>query len=217
MEAEFLRTELQNVRNHLTTLSRNIDNALLTYNEISRNRTRAATRRNLNNLFNEIRNIYPNSTAGNTTPQPPPPPNFNTTGHLNTNTTENLGNENLLPRNNFVRHAYPSLFNYPDLIEITLNSNGERIVNNLEDVQVYPSLRTLRESSTIHNFSELDTNQETCSICRESFDESSIVRKLACGHIFHIACVDEWFESNIRCPLCRQDLRDSDHTNEEQE
>lgn len=215
MEADFLRTELQNIRNHLTTLSRNIDNSLLTYNEMTRMRTRAATRRNLNNLLGELRNLYPNSTDTNTTPIPREPPSFNTTGNLNNNTTINPLNENLTPRVNYSRYTYPSLFNQPDMIEITLNHNGERLVNNLEDVQVYPSLRTLRESSTIHSYGNLETDQETCSICRESFEQTSIVRKLACGHIFHIGCVDEWFETNIRCPLCRQDLRDNQNIQDE--
>ena len=32
MESELLRNELQNIKNHLTTLARNIDNTLMTYN-----------------------------------------------------------------------------------------------------------------------------------------------------------------------------------------
>ena len=79
---------------------------------------------------------------------------------------------------------------------------------NMEDVQVFPSLRTLRESSSIHNYGELETEQSTCTICRDNFEDNSIVRKLNCGHIFHIGCIDTWFESNIRCPICRGDLRD---------
>ena len=50
METELLKNQLQNIRNHLTTLSGNIDNTLLIYNEMSRNRTRAENRTNLNNI-----------------------------------------------------------------------------------------------------------------------------------------------------------------------
>ena len=38
--------------------------------------------------------------------------------------------------------------------------------------------------------------------------ESSIVREInKCKHIFHLSCADRWFENNIKCPLCRQDIR----------
>ena len=78
MESELLRNELLNIRNHLTTLSRNIDNTLLIHNSNNRQRTRAATRRNLNTLFSELRNLYPNTSTynydniNNTTTAPPP-------------------------------------------------------------------------------------------------------------------------------------------------
>jgi hypothetical protein len=34
-------------------------------------------------------------------------------------------------------------------------------------------------------------------------------RKLnRCGHLFHAACVDNWFARNAHCPVCRADIRD---------
>ena len=206
MESELLRNELLNIRNHLTTLSRNIDNTLLIHNSNNRHRTRAATRRNLNTLFSELRNLYPHTTAynldniNNTTTTPPQV-------NADINRTEN----NQMPDiNEQIRNTYNNLFN-PETIEVTLFNNGNRrVINNMEDVQVFPSLRTLRESSSVHIYRDLDTDHETCSICRENFEENSVVRRLGCEHIFHIGCIDTWFESNIRCPLCRHDLRDSE-------
>tara|TARA_B100000963_G_C22355540_1_gene549227 strand:+ start:32 stop:658 length:627 start_codon:yes stop_codon:yes gene_type:complete len=202
MESELLRNELQNVRNHLTTLARNIDNTLLAHNTSTRSRTRTAARRNLNNLFSELRNLYPYT---NTTF------NENSFNNLNTTNTNTQINENL---NEPLRNPYSNLFTNPEMIEVTLLNNGRRTVNNMEDVQVYPSLRTLRESSSIHIYRDLDTDQETCSICRDNFEENSVVRRLGCEHIFHIGCIDTWFETNIRCPLCRVDLRDTENDNE---
>lgn len=205
MESELLRNELQNIRNHLSTLTRNIDNTLLIYNASNRVRTRAATRRNLNSLFSEIRNLYPSSytypsyTYENNTTTPPPVNNRPTE-----NTTNNLNEQ--------VRNAYSNLFSNPETIEVTFEHRdiNRRPINQMEDVQVHPSLRTLRESSSIHIYRDLDTTHETCSICRENFEENSIVRRLGCEHIFHIGCIDTWFETNIRCPLCRLDLRDNE-------
>ena len=202
MESELLRNELQNIRNHLSTLTRNIDNTLLIYNSSNRNRTRTATRRNLNSLFSEIRNLYPHTY------------NYPSYRYEN-NTTEtpvNSTNTNTINLNEQVRNAYNNLFSNPETIEVTFEQRdiNRRPINQMEDVQVHPSLRTLRESSSIHIYRELDTTHETCSICRENFEENSIVRRLGCEHIFHIGCIDTWFETNIRCPLCRLDLRDNE-------
>ena len=29
-----------------------------------------------------------------------------------------------------------------------------------------------------------------------------------CGHRFHVLCIDNWFQRNVHCPLCRHDIRD---------
>ena len=228
MEYELLRNQLQNTRNMLTTLAGNIDNTLLSFNEINRNsyRTRSHARRNLNNLFHELRNMYPQTQRENT----PPTTTTNTTPNESSNITNtnypinnpwtsSLNNiiNNRLNNLNFTNplNSTNPLNTQPDLIEVTLYNNGNRIQGEMEDVQIYPSLRTLRESSTVHMYCNLDTEYETCTICRENFENNSIVRKLNCNHIFHLNCIDTWFESNIRCPVCRNDLRESDEDSNE--
>ena len=96
----------------------------------------------------------------------------------------------------------------PDLVEVTLYTQ-EPIQNNMEDVDISPDINVLTSSSSIHIYNTLETEFESCSICMENFSSNSIVRKLNnCGHIFHVDCVDTWFETNIRCPVCRTDLRE---------
>ncbi|OLQ08544.1 RING-H2 finger protein ATL5 [Symbiodinium microadriaticum] len=51
--------------------------------------------------------------------------------------------------------------------------------------------------------------QETCLCCLEEFEESDTVALLPCGHVFHEACITEWFlsaRSSGACPICRQHL-----------
>jgi hypothetical protein len=187
METELLKNQLQNIRNHLTTLSGNIDNTLLIYNEMSRTRTRATNRTNLNNLFQELRNNYPSGSN---------PPN-------NTNPPNPLNNTNPPNPPNNTNNTNPIYPLNPELVEITLFNAAP-----LEDVQIYPSLRTLRESSIVSLYNDLETTNDNCSICRDSFEDTCIIRKLNCDHIFHISCIDTWLETNIRCPLCRVDLRE---------
>jgi hypothetical protein len=251
MENELLRNQLQSTRNILQTLAGNIDNTILAYNEMNRSNYRSRTtaaRRNLNNLYQELRNMYP--TNLNRT-------NTNTTSNLNnTNTTTNLNSTNLNSTNlnsnldsyrrrnidstyplndtNINRTSTPltstlnttlnSIINnrinnsteQPDMIEVTLYNNGTT-TSNMEDVPVYPSLRTLSRASDVYMYQNLNTEYESCTICRERFSPNSIVRKLQCGHIFHIGCIDTWFENNISCPVCRSDLRDQRRTESDDE
>ncbi|KAJ6439433.1 Dna-J like membrane chaperone protein [Purpureocillium lavendulum] len=42
----------------------------------------------------------------------------------------------------------------------------------------------------------------SCSICTEDFVEGDELRKLVCGHLFHLTCIDPWLQSRARtCPL----------------
>ncbi|GJM93088.1 hypothetical protein PR202_ga09614 [Eleusine coracana subsp. coracana] len=43
-----------------------------------------------------------------------------------------------------------------------------------------------------------------CSICLGGVEEGDTVRLLpACGHVFHVPCVDTWLTSSSSCPVCR--------------
>lgn len=46
-----------------------------------------------------------------------------------------------------------------------------------------------------------------CTICMSRIDMAERIRGLACGHIFHVQCVGEWFVHDrsfeLCCPLCR--------------
>jgi hypothetical protein len=48
------------------------------------------------------------------------------------------------------------------------------------------------------------TSQGPCSICHCEF--TGDVRKLCCGHEFHVNCVDEWLANSVSCPNCRHDV-----------
>lgn len=61
---------------------------------------------------------------------------------------------------------------------------------------------------------------DTCAVCQEMLETGHVVRHvLRCGHIFHNACLDQWLEANLTCPMCMQPVvpsneqRDSDTSN----
>ena len=48
-----------------------------------------------------------------------------------------------------------------------------------------------------------------CSLCLQSVSRGQVVRRLRCGHSFHLSCIDRWLIFGQRnhavrcCPLCR--------------
>lgn len=64
----------------------------------------------------------------------------------------------------------------------------------------------LAQNTTIETLTA-DSEQE-CAVCRDTMLTGATVRKItACGHLFHRSCIDVWFQSNVRCPNCRHDVR----------
>lgn len=53
-----------------------------------------------------------------------------------------------------------------------------------------------------------------CSICLEAVQSGDSVRRLACNHVMHAACVDGWCHhsaaapsaGSVRCPVCRKPI-----------
>ncbi|KAL9234443.1 hypothetical protein vseg_009315 [Gypsophila vaccaria] len=55
-----------------------------------------------------------------------------------------------------------------------------------------------------------------CSICIEDYEDESEIRELPCRHLFHCACVDKWLRTKPTCPLCKNNILETDvHSNGE--
>lgn len=82
--------------------------------------------------------------------------------------------------------------------------------NLFEPVAVRPSARALERGTTI---SVLEADAEgVCAVCQDSMNTGTTVRKINyCSHQFHRTCIDTWFQSHVRCPTCRHDIRDNVH------
>jgi hypothetical protein len=53
---------------------------------------------------------------------------------------------------------------------------------------------------------------ELCAICQDTMATST--RLTQCRHYFHHSCITQWFGTSVRCPVCRNDIRE---TGEEEE
>jgi len=47
----------------------------------------------------------------------------------------------------------------------------------------------------------------SCAICQEQVS-SSAWKLRHCGHVFHRSCISQWFQTSVRCPVCRHDIRE---------
>ena len=45
-----------------------------------------------------------------------------------------------------------------------------------------------------------------CSICIEAYQDSDLLRRLPCLHLFHQECIDRWLGINVRCPICKFEI-----------
>lgn len=45
-----------------------------------------------------------------------------------------------------------------------------------------------------------------CSICLLEYEPQDKVKILPCNHNFHVGCVDEWFNIDDICPLCKKPI-----------
>ncbi len=75
-----------------------------------------------------------------------------------------------------------------------------------EPVVVRPTQAQIDSATTVTT-STAET-AETCTICQDDIETNTSTRKInACGHVFHKTCIDQWFERNVKCPVCRHDIR----------
>jgi hypothetical protein len=76
-------------------------------------------------------------------------------------------------------------------------------------VIIRPTNEQIQNASRIIRFGDISNPlSETCPISLERFDNDDMVRQiLHCGHIFCQNQFQEWFNNNVRCPVCRYDIR----------
>merc|ERR1719482_648319 len=63
--------------------------------------------------------------------------------------------------------------------------------------------KRLAFTSSMSRQENLGGSDMECSICFGTYTEGEEIRKLHCGHHFHLRCVDVWLLGHQnRCPLC---------------
>lgn len=94
------------------------------------------------------------------------------------------------------------------------NIGTQRQRQNFQDVIVRPTIEQFNQAtrSFIYN-DEVFLSNHRCPISLEDFVEGDAVRQIIhCGHAFSEESIQNWFQSNVRCPVCRYDIRQSNTT-----
>jgi len=89
--------------------------------------------------------------------------------------------------------------------------------NTLQDVIVRPTQEQIANATEIVNFDESSSNNNTnCPITLEPFITGEQVCRIKhCSHLFKQSALNNWFRRNVRCPVCRYDIRE--YINEDEE
>jgi hypothetical protein len=73
-----------------------------------------------------------------------------------------------------------------------------------EPVPVVPTTEQIREAVEENANPPTDT---MCAICQDTMTTST--RLISCNHHFHHTCITQWFGTSVRCPVCRNDIREA--------
>jgi hypothetical protein len=91
---------------------------------------------------------------------------------------------------------------------------SQRIFPNLssfyDNVPVYPTTEQITNGTRRLLYSNIEEPLNVCCpITLERFEsDNEVLQILGCSHIFNPNSLQQWFRSNVRCPICRYDIRD---------
>lgn len=189
---ERLYETLDDIRNNINTL---IGNTLSTANNNMNNN-------NMNNI-NQRNNRFNQSYR------------FPSNNNNNSNNTNHNSNNNSSSRP-YIYYDYDHPINPSTYIDplIETNNNTQDITNFLSTflnstVAVRPTEEQINISSRIVRYADIQNpNSTSCAITLEPFIASDNVRQIHfCGHMFFPQSFTQWFQNNVRCPVCRYDIR----------
>jgi hypothetical protein len=108
--------------------------------------------------------------------------------------------------------TFANIANLYSLLNPTATPFMEFTFNNrtfLEPIQVRPTAAQIQAATRVGNPTTTEESTESCAICQDSITSNQNCRQIVqCEHWFHQDCIDPWFQQNVRCPVCRFDIRD---------
>ena len=115
-------------------------------------------------------------------------------------------NSNSNRQNNSILYDYNNPIN-PNIYNENITTLFQNFLNTSQSV--CPANEQIQNASRIIRYGNIENPlSQSCPISLEDFQENNMIRQLLhCGHLFHQTQFDEWFQNNVRCPVCRYDIR----------
>jgi hypothetical protein len=109
--------------------------------------------------------------------------------------------------NNPPLYSNSFVLDYQD--SISTDQITELLQTFMSPIVVRPSQLEIENSTSLIRFSEIENPlNNSCPISLEPFVQDEAVTMIKyCGHIFKTCEIQHWFETNVRCPVCRYDIR----------
>eukprot|EP01135_Chromosphaera_perkinsii_P004116 Nk52_evm23s270 gene=Nk52_evmTU23s270 len=73
--------------------------------------------------------------------------------------------------------------------------------------QAINRLPTKKYSTKEHKGKDQSTENTSCSICMQGYQDNEKLTTLPCTHCFHRECVSKWLKVNASCPVCRINIK----------
>ena len=90
---------------------------------------------------------------------------------------------------------------YEDWIADERRKHAEAVVDGQIDLESTGGIKSMH--SRVSHATEVWASD--CAVCLTEFEKEEEIRELPCDHIFHDACIRDWFmkAKSAVCPLCR--------------
>jgi hypothetical protein len=77
-------------------------------------------------------------------------------------------------------------------------------------VPVAPTREQIEAVTRVVHFSDIENPiNNSCPVTLDRFENnSSVTQIIPCGHIFSPSGIESWLQTNVRCPVCRYDIRE---------
>ena len=109
---------------------------------------------------------------------------------------------------NTTTNALPNQPNFTNIPFFTYLFYPDRMPP-FSDVVVRPTEEEINNATEIVTYSSNDNHVNTsCPITLDEFQEGDVLCKIKnCSHLFRETSIHDWFQTNVRCPVCRYDIR----------
>lgn len=116
------------------------------------------------------------------------------------------------PTNTTTRPTNTRPYATSHLLSYVLYPNNQSLFS---DVIVHPTENEILNATELINYNDSsEYNNNTCPITLEEFNHGERICQIKqCGHIFREEALRNWFRRNVRCPVCRYDIRNYINTN----